>query len=362
MDKRIIISAVVILCFVLLILVANQYLEIYPRKKQIWPSNEVYSNSYYTIEKWLNETGHPVRLQTEFTFPAEIAAIPEKAALVFAGACSWENADEYLLPWIEEGGSLILFIASNIHESDKNLVEFINGFGILAERTDAFSYYSDAFSYYSDANEDFPHLDSRIRFHVDDDRNKLLIKDEEENINFVQVSTGEGNFIIMGNPYFLQNFYLEKKANAGLAWEISGALTTEENPGVFFVRNQNQYVSESNPMFGKLMEKGNLLPVGISALLVIIFGFWMVVPVFGLVLYEKQKTSRPIKERFLAEIMFLKKYRALNVYIETYESELKTGNAPEQEGNYKFGELINKIRSVYDGTDKFKRGIRRIKT
>jgi hypothetical protein len=70
----------------------------------------------------------------------------------------------------------------------------------------------------------------------------------------------------------------------------------------------------------------------------------MVIPVFGLVFYEKQKTSRPIRERFTAEIRFLKKYGALNHYLEVYERELKLGENREINKTYSYRELINKLR------------------
>jgi hypothetical protein len=94
-------------------------------------------------------------------------------------------------------------------------------------------------------------------------------------------------------------------------------------------------------MFGRIMDRGNVFPVIFSALLLIILGFWMVSPVFGLELNEKQKNSRPIGERFTAEVRFLRKYGALDHYVTVYERELKLekNNTP-----CIYRDIINKLR------------------
>jgi hypothetical protein len=156
------------------------------------------------------------------------------------------------------------------------------------------------------------------------------------------------------------NNSLNRQPNARLAWELTGELTVENNKGILFVRSGGRYISKS--LFGKIMDRGNLIPVIISAALVIFIGFWMVIPVFGLVFYEKQKSSRPIKERFTAEISFLKKYKGLNYYLEVYERELQHGYNYSKEEKYNYNEIINKLRSVSNETNKFKRRIGSIKT
>jgi hypothetical protein len=95
------------------------------------------------------------------------------------------------------------------------------------------------------------------------------------------------------------------------------------------------------------MDRGNIVPVIVSALLVIILGFWMVIPVFGLVFSEKQKTARPIRERFLAEIRFLRKYNALNHYLEVYERELKLNDKGEKRNEpLNRGEIVRELRKL----------------
>jgi hypothetical protein len=366
MKKRIIICIAVIISFVCLAIIANQYLEIYPRKDPVSPTNDVLTNVFYAMELWLTETGHPVRRETDFN-PEEIASTHEKVALIYAGAYNWEEADEFLLPWIESGNTFVLFINSPyLYDENSSLKDFINNFGIEAELNPAFLNINSETDILSD---DIPNFDNRISFLVDkEDADFFSIKDEQDLIRLIQISAGEGKIIITGIPYFMHNNYLKretkKEANANLTWELTGAQTTEENPGVLFVRSQrSNYSRTSYSMFGKIMERGNLISVIIPALLVIIFGFWSVIPIFGLVFHEKQRNSRPITERFSAEILFLKKNNALNYYLETYERELQQENTTEKEKyKHKNEEIINKIRSVYDGTERFKRGNSRLKT
>jgi hypothetical protein len=97
-------------------------------------------------------------------------------------------------------------------------------------------------------------------------------------------------------------------------------------------------------MFGKIMERGNLVPLGISIFLIIILGFWMVIPVFGLVFEERQKNSRPIRERFAAEISFLKKFKSLDYYLEIYEREKLSEKKPEKKEIYSYMETMKTLR------------------
>jgi len=48
-----------------------------------------------------------------------------------------------------------------------------------------------------------------------------------------------------------------------------------------------------------------------------------VIPGFGLVKWDDEKPSRPLRERFLAEGRFLKRYGALDFYSQAYVREIK---------------------------------------
>jgi hypothetical protein len=134
----------------------------------------------------------------------------------------------------------------------------------------------------------------------------------------------------------MYNNYLADSDNAVLTWELTGARA--KNTGVLIIQNRNIYKS----LFGTIMEKGNLIPVFISAVILIILGFWMVIPVFGIVFNEKKKHSRPILDRFLAETRFLKKYHALDYYIKIYRREFKLEKSGDSVYNYR--NILNELK------------------
>jgi hypothetical protein len=330
MDKRIYICAAIILVFTVLAFLVYNNLEIYQEKTYTSPLREVQNNNYHALERWLKETGHPVRVDNNLN-PENISLIPEKAAIVNAPACEWDNAAEYLIPWIEKGNSLVICLSYySTEDIDENLYDFLLDLGIEAETSPSSTEYH---------GENIPSFRWRIHFNTDEDI--FTINDNQGLARLAEISLGEGTLSVTGFPAFMYNYNLGNEINSRLAWELTGERA--EDAGVLFVRTRQ--ITKS--FFGKLMERGNLIPVVISALLVIFLGFWMVIPVFGLVFEEKQKNSRPIRERFAAEISFLKKYRGLGYYLEPNNRELNK--------NYNYRDLINKLRSVYDGTDKLKR-------
>jgi len=360
MDKRIYICAAVILIFSVLALLAYNYLEIYPEKTHSPPTREVFSNDYYAMERWLNETGHPVRLENHF-YPQRLTTVTERVVMTHSSLSYWDDADEFILPWIEQGGYLIISMDYFEHVYDELLLEFLSGFGITVEI---------GFPDEIVLDESIPDFGKGLYFLFDDEDEIFFIKDTLGYARLAEVSIGNGALTVISRPSFMYNDNLKKNINAGMAWNLTGARAAGDNAGILFVRSY----TDTKSMFGKIMERGNLIPAVISALLVIFIGFWMVIPVFGLVFDEKQKSSRPIRERFAAEISFLKKYKALDYYLKIYERELQHEREPqierelqlannaEAKKNYRYSELINKLRSVYNGTDKFKRGIGSIKT
>ena len=342
MDKRLFICAAIMLILALLALLAYKNLEIYRDKAYSLPSREVRENNFYAMEKWLKETGNNVRIERQCT-PEIISKIPETTAVVFAAAGEWKDAQKFLNPWIERGNSLVICMNYNyMSEMDDDLLEFLSGFGIEVEIT-------------SEISVGDPNFDYDIFFTVEDDTGIFTIKDANDLIVLAEVYPGEGTLTVTGYPVFMQNIYLEKEKNARLSWRLTGERA--ENRGVFFVRERQTV----NSFFGKITEKGNLVPLGISIFLLIILGFWMVIPVFGLVFEEKQKNSRPIRERFSAEISFLKKYKSLAYYLEIYNREKLSEEKPGKK-YYSYREIINKLRRVYNETDKLKHRVGGYKT
>jgi hypothetical protein len=354
MNKRIYICAAVILIFLVFALFAHNYLEIFQKKEYSPPSREALSNDYYAMERWLKETGHSVRFENQF-YPELLTTVTERVVMIHSSVSRWDDADEFILPWIEQGGYLIISMDYFEIAFDENLLEFLSGVGITVEQ---------GIPDETVLDESIPDFDKSISFLFEDKDEILSIRDTLGYARLAEISIGNGALAVIGSPLFMNNNNLKKNINAGMAWNLTGARITGDNTGILFFRNHTDIKS----MFGKIIERGNLVPVGISAFIVIFLGFWMVIPVFGLVFDEKQRSSRPIKERFDAEISFLKKYRALDYYLEIYERELQLEREPqfanntEMKKSYRYRKLINKLRSVYNGTDKFKCGIGGIKT
>jgi len=350
MNKRVYVCAAVILILSMFALVAYKKLEIYPKKTRTPPLRETLVNKYYAMEQWLNKTGHRVRIEKRCS-PAKIAAIQEGTAIVFAAACNWEDTHKFIVPWVERGNSLV--ICMDYYDEDEineNLLDFLYDLGIYVEIISADADADDEDSEYLSClnnpwGEAIPDFDSNIIFYVDED--DIFIMCDGRHVRLASVSLGEGSITVTGIPFFMYNDNLIREVNARLAWELTGERAGDKK-GVLFVRTKQLTKS----MFGKIMEKGNLVPAGISVFLVIVFGFWMVIPAFGLVHDEKQTNSRPIRERFTAEIGFLKKYRALDYYLETYERELHLSdghqftNDSKEKKKYNYSELMNKLRSI----------------
>jgi len=326
MDKRLYICAAVILIFALLGLLAYSKLELFSRKISTLPSREVLANNFFAMEQWLNSAGRRVRIEKQYN-SEKIAAAPERVVVAQSSACAWKNADTIIPPWIEKGGFLVITLDD---DTDEALLFFLSGFGISIEEIDVNE---------SHNREMIPDFTNDIYFSFDNEDEVFTINDSQGNARLAEISLGEGALTVIGRPRFMYNDYLSRDINARLAWDLTGA-RANENQGVLFIRDR--YIPKA--LFGKIMERGNLAPVGISALLIIFLGFWMVIPAFGLVLNEKQKTARPIRQRFIAEIRFLKKYRSLNHYVTVYERELKLEGDPEMSKTYKYRELINKLR------------------
>jgi hypothetical protein len=344
MDKRIYICAAIVLLFALLALIAYNNFEIYQEKVPASPVREVYINPYYALEQWLNKTGHPVRIEKGWR-SAEITGIPENVAVVHATAYnySWANAEELILPWIEKGNSLLICLDYyDLEDIDENLLEFLSGLGI--EKVEITNFSNDF------KEENIPDFSWYFHFLINEDADIFTVRDNKGYARLAELSLGEGKLVITGFPLFMYNVYLKNEINAAIAWKLTGARATGGNMGVLFI--QERQIAKS--IFGKIMERGNLLPVIFSVLFVIILGFWMVIPVFGIVLEEKQKNSRSIRERFAAEISFLKKYKALDYYLDIYKREHKfaeqtRANVSDAKEKYNYREIINKLRSEING-------------
>ena len=127
-NKRLVIflTTVVLLAVLGYILYLN--FEIYPKKIPTPPLREVRTNNFAAMERWLEKTGRHFRIIKRAS-AHQIASAPEQTVLAFASFCSWNNAAELLVPWLEKGGNLILCLDEWFDESEEAAL-FLSGMGI----------------------------------------------------------------------------------------------------------------------------------------------------------------------------------------------------------------------------------------
>jgi hypothetical protein len=321
MHKRFTVCAVIVLVLTAAVVFACIALELYPRKVPVFPAREALTNDFFALERWLAKTGHPVRVEKRGS-PSRIVSGGEQSALVQASACVWENAGTVLMPWIERGGFLVICLeAEDLYDDD--LAAFLADCGIVPDM-----YGDDAADPLADM-EDLPEaaavpdFDWSIGFLAGTTQaagNSFTMRDGEGTVRLARFSRGAGAITVIGRPLFMYNDYLEREINARLAWELTGARTSLAEPGLLFVREKRV----TRGLLGKIAGRGAVFPLALSALLLVIVGFWAVIPMVGPVFSEQRSRARPIGERFRAEVRFLKKYGALQSYLETYARELKS--------------------------------------
>ena len=299
----------------LLAVFAYNYFEIYETTEYKRPSLQARTNEYLAMERWLNKTGHPVRVLS-YANSSMLLSAPENTAIIFASVFFW-NQDGYnkLVKWASEGGNLLICLDIDDKEAEEyGFPEFLKKFGIEAQYNEKDSYAN---------NADFPTFSKSVSFIVSPVRKAAIpateyISDASKKIKLVTIFVKKGSITFCGDPVFMKSHNLDKEKNALLGWSLTGRKDIE-NKGVLFVRGKKTEPS----FFGKLGERGNFLPLLVSALVLIAVGFWMVIPVFGTLKGDEERPGKPMRERFLAEARFLKKYKGLGSYLEIYYLSLK---------------------------------------
>jgi hypothetical protein len=248
-----------------------------------------------------------------------------------------------LASWINGGGNLVVSLDYTPY-GEGPPGSFLSGFGVYvevypfedeetsgdedAEAPDA----ADADGEIRRGEFSFPDFDHRLRFKIFSPGEGAgyaagqpeTFADHDGNIRLVNIPAEEGRLTVFGDPYFMVNYNLSAETNARLAWSLFG------EGGVLFIRGRRIVKS----FFGKFAERGDFVPLLVSLAVLVGAGFWMVIPVFGLVRGGEKSRARPIQERFRAEIRLFKKYRSLSVYLEPYLGELRRkipfGNPPAE--------------------------------
>jgi hypothetical protein len=318
---------------------AYTQLEIYPRSRMVKPLREALENEYLALERWLARTGHSLRTES-WGNPKTVLAAPEKTVFIQTSLFYWSgDAGDLLLPWIEEGGALIIALDTPWYDEDEDLALFLDRLGIArSPRGDQGA----VPAYLGDPDFDW---DTALELTGDAlPGETLVLTDHGGTVRLIRTSLGRGSVAVTGIPYFMRNFHLEKRQNAVMTWNLFSAGIAGENPGVLFIRGDKTIRS----LWGKLAERGDFTFLVISIPLVLVIGFWMVLPGFGPVLQEEAEPLKSIRERFIAEGRFLKKYDALDTYLEIYVREIKSRLPGQGRGGTKEGpgELAVRIHNA----------------
>ena len=301
-------------------------LEIVPSARWEGPSREVRANRYFALDNWLAESGRPARILSRATVDTILAG-PEKTIFAEVSQLSWTDSGR-IIPWLREGGQLVIVLDAPI---GLQLEDFIQSLGIKA------------INLYNDDDEDddeepadtsadnaetsaeaqpeqpsepealterLPDFDTECSFRITEKKpgvDRILVMNEQDKTRLVKLETGKGWIIFTGEANFLHNYNLRKKENVNLAGEIFLAGRSGDEDGVLLIRG----LGGDRHFFGNLVERGNPWALAASLVLLIAAGFWMVIPSFGRYRPAPEKPGKPLRERFLAEVRFLKKYQAL---------------------------------------------------
>ena len=287
----------------LLALAAWSLFETYPRARYVPPSREARVNEYLALDRWLGEQGIGVRVESRGDLDM-ISQTDERHIFIQASLFRWSfDAAIYLVQWVEEGGTLYLVFDSYSELESYEILFLLEEFGITAEA---------GFPAYNDVS-DFPDYDRRFFFEVAPDAESLSLKDRNGAVKLVIAECGRGKVIVSGEPHFLKSTSIGDAPNARLAWAIFA------EGDWLFIRG----AARARGLLGDLFRQGNLPVLLVSLLVLIVIGFWAVIPLFGLVRNDTEKPGKPLRERFLAEALFMRKYGGLNIYLEAYMKEIR---------------------------------------
>jgi len=308
-------------------------LEIVPATTWQRASKEARANEYLALDRWLESIGCTIRSASVGGVEAILKG-PEKTIFIENSRFNWLNKEQ-LLPWIKEGGRLI--VSLDVPPGD-SLSAFMETFGVKQIDRSHNSFYtedSDDPDQGSSGDkppaiieippeEDSPSFDWSMSFAVTEETSAadriFFMGNKYGSIKLVKLELGKGWVVFTGKTYFLHNFDLHDSGHAALARELFCAGDSE--PNILFIR----MLSGERHLLGNLAERGNPAALAVSIALLVIAGFWMVIPSFGRYKPEPERPGKPLRERFLAEGRFLAKYRALGKYSEVYRRELEQRN------------------------------------
>jgi hypothetical protein len=342
--------AVSVVVLALLALAAWSLFETYPRARYVPPSREARVNEYLALDRWLGEQGISVRVESRGDLDT-ISQADESNIFIQASLFRWSfDAVDYLVQWVEEGGTLYLILDTYSELESYEILFLLEEFGITAEV---------GFPAYND-DSDFPDYDRRFFFEVAPDAEALSLRDRNGAVKLIMAAYGRGGIIVSGEPHFLKFQSIGDAPNARLAWALFVENEWEpvsiEGGSIYTgVRGKNwlfiRGAARARGLLGDLFKQGNLLVLLVSVLVLIVIGFWAVIPLFGLVRGDTEKPGKPLRERFLAEALFMKKYGGLNNYLNAYMKEIRRRLAiiggPGEDVEKRITEILAKPEEEY---------------
>ncbi|MCL2834289.1 MAG: DUF4350 domain-containing protein [Treponema sp.] len=294
------------------------YYTIEDYQKSLPPSREARTNQYLALDRWLVSQGFSVRTKTE-AGPEELEASAEKIIFIQSGLVDWNNdMTGWLRKWVANGGRLILCLDyyQSWNENDP-LGIFLQQIGV---------YYRKAPENTEYRNNPYAPLYGRNIMFEEPYEASLVLYDENGFPRLIEIQIGSGAVIVTGRPRFLTSNNIAGESNARLCWYLfngSGFTADSGNvadagKSVFFVRGETR----PQGLVGRFFQHGNFLIIIITCIFLTAVGFWMAIPVFGIVRAD-QNQGKALAERFLAEGRFLKRFNSLDSYRAVYIREIK---------------------------------------
>jgi hypothetical protein len=315
-----VITAIVLSFF---ILIFRHFFEISPAIKYVPPSREARINEYLALDRWLAGMGIPVRVETSGDL-FMVSYAKEKKVFIQASLFDWaDGAADYLARWVEDGGTLLLVLDNTVAWQEKEPIILLEKFGISAE-------------------EILPRRNYR------NSKNENATEYRNGVTRFEQAKRGRGKIIALADSDFLRSSNLGDDLNTRLAWAL---FASEPDPkpdtditesGWLFIRGK----AKVRGLLGTIFRQGNFAVFLVGVFVLLVVCFWAVIPGFGLVKWDDEKPSRPLRERFLAEGRFLKRYGALDFYSQAYIREIKK-RLVMHEGIMGDDESLKRVLEVY---------------
>ena len=331
--------SVTVAVLALLAFLAWYLFEIHPRQRWIPPSREAQINEYLALDRWLQESGRPVRVVNPGSLSTVFAA-DERRIFIQASLFAWTpGAAANLALWVEEGGTLFIVLDYLEEWKFRNaapLLSLLGEFGIEARKGSRVPWQR--------SDPETPNFAHNFSFEVLQDDDALVMEDWTGLTRLVRMEHGLGRLIVSGRPVFLHSRLLDHAPNARLAWTL---FLAGDEGGWLFIRE----TVRTQGLLGSLFRHGNFGVLAVSSLVLIIIGFWAVIPMFGLVRRDDERPGKPLRERFIAEGRFFQRYGALGFYRDTYIKEIRRRLA-KKEGITDDDELVEHVLNILRGTEK----------